>query len=553
MKRAVLFLGTLFGAIGPGNYALFLNKSERRGAAQIKGVDVYYVTELLDKLKVFIERHKATTQQRYDSETLRLLAATQNTRTTSDKKLLESTVEKIEEARMESQHADDHMRSFYYTLKSILGAKSTAPTCQYLICAKDEVCHVTNGIAACGCKPHYVHDGFVCKPVAFFTTSYFSAQPLFKHVNWAEPLARVADIDLIPFSRDHVAVAYRKMTDRDRGFLLFGKTSADGVTWGQPVPFSGKLAAYSPAISVLGNGNVMIAFRDASRSGTGYVVSGRINSTDAMDAALGAPHAVSRFQAQKMVLMPLGSSNIVCLYSDRSFGNIQQAYGGAILMQVASGSFSIMGRYRFADMPVARLAATQLTPSSLVIAYRGMQVDASPGATQSPELSATWMGMEDGELVIDPHPLVLEPNQKDMWARDISLVSENVLAYSYQSGMEKKTKVALIHVDPNTHTLKTAGEPTVIAEGDTKYVQGISLPAAASEPHTFTYYQHPKSKGEASACRIDPSGQLSHCNKIEWADTELESVRGGRLGNGRLLFVFSDLSGEPFYQLLGSA
>ena len=41
-----------------------------------------------------------------------------------------------------------------------------------------------------------------------------------------------------------------------------------------------------------------------------------------------------------------------------------------------------------------------------------------------------------------------------------ALVSQNLFAYSYYSGAEKKTKMSLIQLDPSSHRMSPLGEPT---------------------------------------------------------------------------------------------
>ena len=40
-------------------------------------------------------------------------------------------------------------------------------------------------------------------------------------------------------------------------------------------------------------------------------------------------------------------------------------------------------------------------------------------------------------------------------------MSQNLFAYSYYSGAEKKTKMSLVRLHPSTHQMTAVGEPTV--------------------------------------------------------------------------------------------
>merc|ERR1719198_2714920 len=111
--------------------------------------------------------------------------------------------------------------------------------------------------------------------------------------------------------------------------------------------------------------------------------------------------------------------------------------------------------------------------------------------------------MQDEELIKDPHPIVIDTDIKDMGVRDVALVSENLFAYSYQSNSERKTKMAVIRVDPDTHRMQVTDKPKDIATGDTPFVKSISTPFQPLAPHTLTYTQ------TRTACRSQTSQRTS--------------------------------------------
>jgi len=202
---------------------------------------------------------------------------------------------------------------------------------------------------------------------------------------------------------------------------------------------------------------------------------------------------------------------------------------------------------------VARITATALSPSSLVAAYRVLpEPSAAPGQA-SRELSAVWMGVRGGELVVSAHSLALEPGRVGAWARDVALVSQDLFAYSYQAGPERQTKLALVRVDPETHQMAVTSGPTVIGHGDATSVRGISLPSGPASPRTFTYFQRPSENAMAEVCNVSPDGRITDCRDVMWADTETRAASGVRLPDGRLAFAFANKAGAPFYQLLSGS
>jgi len=187
-----------------------------------------------------------------------------------------------------------------------------------------------------------------------------------------------------------------------------------------------------------------------------------------------------------------------------------------------------------------------------LLAYRDPPLPDESSTAYSRELSAVWMSMQDQELVVDPHPIVIEPETKDMGLRDVSLISENLFAYSYQSNSQRKTKMAIVRVDPDTHRMKVTDTPREVSTGDTTFVKSISTPFQSLAPHSFTYLQRPRANSVAETCRISPTGKISDCQELPWSNSKVNSASGARLGDGRLVFVFSDDKKDPYYQMLGA-
>lgn len=539
-------IAAVTGAHASSRGQRFLQKAKQKKKTRA-GADVYFVAEALDKLKFATAKQQVAAEVRYKFEQERLEAATEQATLPADRALLQQTVEATEESKMEEINSFKAMYDMYYTLKASLGAAPTAPSCEVLTCGEHGRCvrDEINAVAKCECKPCFEGNGFLCKPASCSPTTRQTAQPMALHLKQV-PL--MEDVTVSVFSQTHLAVAFRDAKDGGRGFLMLGKAREADVKWGQLQPYSGKLEAYSPQLIVMGTGRIVVQFRDALTKGTGYLVGGRIDPKDPEKAILLAPVPFVKGQEEATALVSLASSRVVCLYSHPVVGK-EEAYGGAIFLQVVKGGgISVIGKYRFADHLVTHVAAVALRPTSFVVAYR----DPNTEVPYSRELSAVWMSMQDSELVVDPHPIVIEPELRDMGFRDVSLVSENLFSYSYQSKSDQKIKMAIVRVDPDTHRMEVTDKPRELTGGDTPFVKSVSLPFQSLAPHTLTYLQHPRKNSVAETCRISARGKIASCQEIPWSNTGVSTVTGRRLGDGRLVFVFADKSKGPYYQMLGA-
>jgi hypothetical protein len=525
--------------------AKFLQRRKRRR----EGADVYYVAEALDKLKVNTTRQQHDAELRYGLEQERLRAAMEQASLPADRSLLETTVQETEENKMEEVDAFKAMYNMYYTMKAAFGAAATAPSCEFLTCGEHGRC-VSDGVAAsCECKPCFEGNGFICKPASCSPTKRFTAQPM---TLFMKKVPLMEDISVSVFQKNRVAIAFRDKAQMNKGFLMLGTAEEADIKWGEMQSFSGKRKAYNPKIIVMPTGRIVVQFRDAPKDGTGYLVGGRINETNASQAIMLKPVGFVKGQAEPAALVQLATSRVVCLYSHPK-GAKEQAYGGALFLQVIhGGSLSIIGKYRFADHLVSNIAAVSMRPTSFAVAFRDPPLPDAASNAPSRELSVVWMSMQDEELVVDPHPIVLEPKSKDMGVRDLAMVSENLIALSYQSNADKKTKMAIVKVDPDTHRMKQLGESVVLASGDTPFVKSISTPFMSLAPHTLTYLQHPRKSSVAETCRISARGNIANCQELPWSNTQVSTVAAARLGDGRLVFIFADRKLAPYYQMLGA-
>jgi len=527
------------------------HKFMHKAAKTRSGADVYYVAEALDKLKLATAKQQFAAEERYKLEKERLTAATEQALLPADRSLLESTVEATEESRMEEMNAFKAMYNMYYTMKAAFGAAATAPSCEFMTCGEHGRC-VSDGVAAsCECKPCFEGNGFMCKPSTCSPTKSFTAQPMSLHM---KQVPAFTDVAVAVFRQNRLAVAFRDDKQGGRGFLMLGTAGEAEIKWGQMHSYSKQKKAFSPQIVIMPTGRIVVQFRDALKDGTGYLGGGRVYEKDPSKAIMLRPVGFVKGQDEAASLVSLASSRVVCLFAHPQLGK-EQAYGGAIFLQVVKGgSISVIGKYRFAEHLVTDVAAVALRPNSFVVAFRDPPRADEPSTAFSRELSVVWMSMQDNELVVDPHPIVIEPETKEMGPRSVSLISENLFSYSYQSKSQQKTKMAIVRVDPDTHRMTVTDTPKEVASGDTKFVKSISLPFQSLAPHSLTYIQHPRGNGVAETCRISPRGKISDCQELPWANTRMSSVSAARLGDGRLVFVFGDDKKDPlpYYQMLGA-
>merc|ERR1719382_138824 len=231
--------------------------------------------------------------------------------------------------------------------------------------------------------------------------------------------------------------------------------------------------------------------------------------------------------------------------------DLQAYFGGAALVKLGlRGKLRVQGKFRFArNQPVTRIAATAMSPTSLVVAYRTLPTSDELG-WPSRELAVRRIEMVDEELVVDQQAFYVEPQHAKMWFRDVAQLTQNLFAYSYYSGKENETKTTIVRVDPLSHQMTVTGGPVVLAKGSTSYVQSIPLASGNAPPKSFTYFQHPGGNGMAEVCRISSKGVPDGCRNVRWADNSWAVVSGARLQDGRIMFVAANEAGKPFFQLL---
>lgn len=549
------------GAAAAPRSASLLRTSRRAEVAHTvaAGVDTYYVVDLLDQIFTDTRQEAADAEARRHDEVSRLTAAMARAPSSADRVLLEQAVQFSEEEGMEARNAQSTALHFYHTVKAALGARGSVPSCEFLTCAVNEACALNaRGAAECRCVPGFARHGQgACEPILFF-----AAQPIPVPHEPGSSVA-VADVSVATYAHNHIIVAFRDTLAGNRGFLMAGLAGIDSISWGPVQAFSGQTPSFGTELVALPTGRFVVSFRDNAQGAIGHLVGGQVVSGQAV---LSPSQQFSRHQSQRTRLVPLAQSRVACVYAGQVAdlsGDAQQYFGGVGLLQVGDGgAVHVLGRYRFAELEVSYLTVALLSASdnsaSFVIGYRGIHAEAVAEGAPSQELSAILVRLDGQELAIAADPLELERDVPNILSRSVALVSKNVFSYTYQCATQETTKTVLIRVDPMTNHMSLLREPQVISAGTVSFINAISVPYGPAAPRTFSYFQSPGRGSEASVCRVAQGGTLSSCEVLQWTGgTVVSSVDAQRLevegGQGRLLFVFADQDGWPFWQFLGTS
>ncbi|CAE7244099.1 unnamed protein product [Symbiodinium natans] len=507
--------------------------------AQHQDIDVNYVTEMLDKLEVFIKKQSYVTHEHFNSELKRLRGTMATLDDSADLKILQGVVKGTEMERMEAEAASLEAVQYYHTVRAASGSTGGAPSCDFLTCGNHAVCKSEHDRAFCECVPCFSGDGFTCRPSKCTADVVYSPQlivPYSSSGTKPDPVM-ARDVSLSLIGRDGLVVAIRDEQRGNQGFLSIGRVKSSEIMWGEWKLFSSKSQAFEPTVVGIGE-RMLIAYRDSEEKGAGYLVSGQLDSTDltGFKVEIGQPYLLHKRLQQRVALVALSASRAVCLHSAVS----DKAAGNAVLVQVHAGGLSLLGKYHFGgEAPISHIASTKLSEDSFVVAYRQQPPDSHEIGLTSKELSATWMRVSDDDfLIVSPHQFTLEPERPDMYGRDIALVSQNLFAYSYYSGAERKTKMSLVRVDPLSHQMKAVGDPTVLSTGYSSFVGAVSLPSGSETPSTFTYIQPAGDKSVAKVCGVSSEGRISACKDVSWAEGEFDAATAIKLPDGRLLFAF---------------
>ncbi|CAE7504877.1 psiQ, partial [Symbiodinium pilosum] len=519
--------------------------------AQQQDLDVNYVAEMLDKLQVFVKKQSYVTHEHFNSELKRLRGKVATMGESADLKLLQDTVKSTEMERMEAEAASLEAMQYYHTVRAASGSTGGAPSCDFLTCGHHAVCKShQNGRAFCECVPCFSGDGFTCRPSKCTADTVYSPQLIVPYsASGTKPDPIIArDVSLSLIGRDGLLVAIRDEQRGNQGFLTVGRVKSNEIMWGDWQLFSLESKAFEPTVVGL-NDRLLIAYRDAEENGVGYLVSGQLDSTDltGFKVRIGQPYLLHHKMQQRVSLVALSASRAVCLHAavdEKAAGGhyavtcYDKTPGKAFLVQVHADGLSLLGKYHFGgEAPISHIAATKLSEE---LKRRDVNEEVNDGfAGAVGYLDESLRVWDDDLLIVSPHQFALEPEHPDMYHRDVALVSQNLFAYSYYSGAERKTKLSLVHVDPGSHQMAAVGDPVVLSTGYNSIVGAVSLPAGSETPSTFTYFLQPTgAKSAAKVCGVSSEGRISGCKDVTWAEEELESATGIKLPDGRLLFAF---------------
>jgi hypothetical protein len=500
--------------------------------------DVYYVPSLLTKFMHYANDRLERSEARHDLERQRLESVLEAVTNDTSKDVLTKTVEQNELSRLEERNVLGELMNFVNSVKGVMGSEQKKPeSCAVLTCGEGATCTMMTDGATCKCDAGFVGDGFICKrPVSF------QAKQLLPDF----PSVQVGDVHVSEM-KGTLLLVYHDKTD-ERGYAMVGKVEPASVAWSKPVAFS-EGSVFSPQGALIPENRFVISYRDANTQGSGMVVGGLLEkgNSSGLVPVMGTPLAFSRMQSHQTSVVPLPGSRFAVLFCEHKADGL--AFGSAMLGEVLeTGAAEQLGVFPFAESAVTRLTATLLSPESFVVAYR-----AAPDPTADPltvvrgEANVVYGKLTAADLVFDPHALALEPSKTEIWDRGLGLLTANRFQYTYQSGTDEKTVVAVVEVDKLTHRMHVTSKKEVAA-GFSPFTRSIGLAFAPAAPRSFSFYEH-NGVGKYTTCSLNPTGSLVDCVEKTWLSKSVTSVSSLALGEKRVLFVFAGKDGVPYYQV----
>lgn len=514
--------------------------------------------------------------ERQEAQAVQLDAAASRTQDPTVLAALQKSSAHNAQSLLETRQLYMRMAELSSSMERFIGpAASASSGCGRLACGAFATCTETASGPQCVCNEGYVGIGSDCHaPPELLPRPLFAAET-------DASTTRAMELGICQFDDGLIAIVFRDEARDNAGRMVIGSVSEAGaVQLGLPEQFTPPgVGAFGPVVSAAGTSKLVLAWRDADRNATGWlrgaVATGSPQTAGAeLVFAWGDPVDFSMAQANKMALVDLPRGRVAVLYADHSQSN---PFGGAVLATVGrKGEASIFGQYRFLDSAVCRLAVAKVSASSFVLAVRAGAPLADdledPSSMASRQALAIFGEMVDDELVFDPDPANLAPESKKIWARSVALVAPNTVAYAFQDENDHSTKMAVLRVRQQEPQQQASGagddesfqhepqqpsrlqviqKPVIVGNGFTPYLEMLSAPYTATDPHTVICHEQ-GNRSVVSVCSWDQSVQsLARCQDFPWMASQLVGAAGVRLNGGRALVAVATPSGTPYLSLFG--
>jgi len=344
-------------------------------------------------------------------------------------------------------------------------------------CGENSVCTQTMKGAQCICEQGYVGDGEICESL---DTVASGESPPIVNFGTAGAGERIADISLTRVGNDKLAMVYRNMDRRNRGYLVLGSYGNTGnVAWGTPEMFSwdlppaanatsklvGKTESWSPHVSGTPDGKILIVFRTKEKFGSCRIAKAQIDSLKARNyvdfsPVLGFCDGTAH---SPMVGLTIADRNRFAVFYSTNMPGTTTRYVGVAKLFDITGHVMPMGDgfFEFAGHKVEALKVIPSTPpTSFFLSYKGPQKVDEMGKTIVQESVLGFGEFAEDALSFLPTTLSMEPSAEmqistmDIGSSGSGPTPGSFLAFSaYYSAVRKASTLKLIELD------KMAEEP----------------------------------------------------------------------------------------------
>jgi hypothetical protein len=512
-----------------------------------------FLAKTLNRFERFAEGAELSVKSRHEKESQRLNEALARAADPNVRAALAQTVAANKESLKETEGIYSNMAEFSKQMNSLLkSATKTGYGCSQISCGLHASCTDTMEGALCLCNEGYIGQGKDCRAPADMMPHRLVTEGR---------TVKAVDMHVTVFDGNNIAVVYRDQSKNDAGALVVGTVQETGLADLSPPEFftgvDGK--AFNPVVAGTGGRRVAVAWRDDNQMGTCRLRAAALGTSGIRGAEMaltwGQTIDFCNKQAHKMSVMGFDNNRVMVVYADKAKTLLAEPFGNSILAEIGPlGNVSVLGNFRFTDHAVARLEATKIGRNNFVLAVRAAKAvdDMNPQVFTNQEAMAVYGELAGDDLVFDPNPANLEPEKGQIWARGISLVAENTIAYAYQDAANMQIKMAVLQIDPESHRMQVVQTPSVISKGFSPYVSMLSVPYTEKDPHTLIYYQGSDNTGLVNLCAWDPQlRKLRKCEDATWLAEKMTSTSGVSFGGGKSFMVFASESGVPHYSVFG--